>query len=494
MILKGMETDAPPMTDNEKALVQASVDGDAAKVRELLAAGAKVNVRNAETYPIGYEWNTTPLMFAAANGHMDVVRVLLEGGADVSAASEKHKVDGGGGNQAIHHAVRNNHVEVAKVLLDAGADPNAQGNHGYTPLIWAIGEMNVAAVRLILERGGQANLKIKRNGYEPPLYCATGTICNTTTMVARNGKLVMAVLEKWERKEEVLEIFRLLIAAGADPNAPGGRKNVALTGLVLREEMPDDIRFPIVEMLMNAGARADVENKDGWSPLRFAKERFNNPRMIELLSRPAFVLPSAEPPAKTPVARSKAPKSIKPSAGAADFLQFIADGEPQWAMAALKAPVELVGNALVKFLKSGILRREVAVKLAKGGMDQVAHAIAIVSLTSSPWTIVTLSLFHVNEALINQSIEVAKSLSSQLRTQAIALISADEGAGIVSFDNGKPDSSDIQSVVDDEVDDFMRERGIYLPACYPMSDAKSAWLAVEKSSAKRVERADLIVL
>jgi ankyrin repeat protein len=272
------------MTEIETSLIQASLDGDAAKVRELLAAGADANVRNAETYPIGYEWNTTPLMCAAAKGHLEVVRVLLKGGADVAAASEKHKVDGGGGNQALHHALSNDHVEVAKALLDAGADANALGNWGRTPLVCAISGMNVAGVRLVLERDGRADLKVKRKGYEPPLFAATNVICNTSSMVAREGKMVLEVQAIWDRKDDVLEVFRVLIAAGADPNAPGDRNVVALARLVMGEKVPDDVRLPVMEMLVDAGARADVADKDGFTPMSLAA-RFNNPRVIELLGR-----------------------------------------------------------------------------------------------------------------------------------------------------------------------------------------------------------------
>ncbi|HEY2584563.1 MAG TPA: ankyrin repeat domain-containing protein [Tepidisphaeraceae bacterium] len=92
------------------------------------------NVRESELRPLGLESNVTPLMCAAAKGHLDVVRALLDTGADVSAATEAHKQDGGGGSQALHHALTNNHVEIAKLLLDAGADPNALGSWAFTPL------------------------------------------------------------------------------------------------------------------------------------------------------------------------------------------------------------------------------------------------------------------------------------------------------------------------------------------------------------------------
>jgi ankyrin repeat protein len=495
-----MDARTPKLTDDEKSLIQAAVDGDAAKIRQLISAGVNVNVRNAETYPIGYEWNTTPLMCAADKGHLEACRILLEAGADVSAASEKHKADGGGSAQALHHALMDGHVEVARLLLDAGADPDAQGNNGWTPLVYAARSLSRAAVQLVLERGGQPDLKVKRNGYEPPLHGATLTICNTSTLVNRNGKLVMEVLEKWERKEDIFEVFRLLLAAGADPNAPGARNSRVLSWLALRDEMPDDIRPPIIEMLLNAGARNDLADKDGATPLQWA-QRSKNPRVKELVGRAPDAPPNGnaakKPPAKTASAKGKAQaaKALKPSAGASDFHSFIASGEPEWALVAIKAPIERVSAALCTFLKSDQLTQNVPIKADAGEMDEVANAIAIVSVASNPWAVVFLSLFHANGQSINQATEAARALSGQLKTPAIfyAAEGTSDEAGILQFENGEMVADEPQLVDEAEADRFFREQGVYLPACYPKSKASRFWLAVEKASADRIERADLII-
>ena len=62
-----MDPEIRKLTDNEKALIQAVLQGDAAKTRELLSAGTDVNVRNADSHPLGLELNTTPLMCATSS-------------------------------------------------------------------------------------------------------------------------------------------------------------------------------------------------------------------------------------------------------------------------------------------------------------------------------------------------------------------------------------------------------------------------------------------
>ena len=496
-----MDTQAPKLTDNEKALIQAAVEGDAERIRQLLSAGVDVNVRNAETYPIGYEWNITSLMCAANKGHLEVCRILLAAGADVSAGSEQHKVDGGGGSQALHHALRDNHVDVAKLLLDAGADPNAQGNHGWTPLLCALTTMSLAGVRLVLERGGQANLKVKRKGYEPPLYVAVSTINNTTAMVNRNGKLVLEVAEIWERNGEVAEIFRVLIEAGADPNAPGPRNATALGRLVFGHQLPDDIRLPVAELLLNAGARADTADKDGQTPISIAA-RSSNSRLIELLNRAGQTQktePAARQPAEIEPTRKKAPKraAAKPSSsGAADFLKFISDGEPDCALFAIKATIEATTQALAAFLKSTNVKRSVPVKPMAEEMDELAKAIAIVSIASNPWVVVFLSLFYADEENISRATEAARSLSGRLNAPAIVYASegTSEEAIILEFENGNPVDHDPRMVDEQETAKILTDRGIYLPACYPKSKGHRYWLAIDKASAPRLARADLIIL
>ena len=60
----------------------------------------------------------TALHLAAANGHVDVVKVLIQNGADVNAVDE-YKFT------ALHLAARHGHVDIAKVLIENGADVNA---------------------------------------------------------------------------------------------------------------------------------------------------------------------------------------------------------------------------------------------------------------------------------------------------------------------------------------------------------------------------------
>jgi ankyrin repeat protein len=73
---------------------------------------------------------TTPLFWAAAAGHVNVARLLIEKGASAKVAS-RH------GITPLHEAARAGHAEMAKLLMRHGASIHAKDCDGETPLDWA---------------------------------------------------------------------------------------------------------------------------------------------------------------------------------------------------------------------------------------------------------------------------------------------------------------------------------------------------------------------
>lgn len=64
---------------------------------------------------------------ASANGHDEVIRTLLEEGADVSLKNAE-------GNTPLHWACLNGQLEAVKLLIDAGASPSALNEADETPV------------------------------------------------------------------------------------------------------------------------------------------------------------------------------------------------------------------------------------------------------------------------------------------------------------------------------------------------------------------------
>jgi ankyrin repeat protein len=69
----------------------------------------------------------TPLHYACEGGNLEVVKFLIDSGADVSVA-------GNDGNTPLHYACEGGNLEVVKFLIDSGADVSALDKYGYSPL------------------------------------------------------------------------------------------------------------------------------------------------------------------------------------------------------------------------------------------------------------------------------------------------------------------------------------------------------------------------
>jgi ankyrin repeat protein len=98
----------------------------------------------------------TALQFAALLREVEIVRMLLEKGADVNAKDNSRST-------ALHWAIgtgKPRSVEVVRMLLEKGADVNAKNNVKHTALHDAVrNSNNVAMIRMLLEQGAEVNAK-----------------------------------------------------------------------------------------------------------------------------------------------------------------------------------------------------------------------------------------------------------------------------------------------------------------------------------------------
>ena len=98
------------------------------------------------------EHRDTPLMYAAANGHVEVLRVLLEGGANAERTNANQRT-------ALHRAAWNGYLEACRLLLDWGAKVNPVDKWKDTPLHDAAWNGHLSVVKLLVERGADVRLR-----------------------------------------------------------------------------------------------------------------------------------------------------------------------------------------------------------------------------------------------------------------------------------------------------------------------------------------------
>ncbi|CAM9540066.1 unnamed protein product [Ascophyllum nodosum] len=133
---------------------------DLGGVKLMLGVGA--NIDGSDDLPC------RPLMKAVCEGYVDMVKFLIDRGADLEAAMRpedgRTNVEGG---RALHLAFHFECLECARVLVEAGANVNAvDGNTGFTPLVYACHlkqkEKCVAFVRMLLEAGADPAVPTNR--------------------------------------------------------------------------------------------------------------------------------------------------------------------------------------------------------------------------------------------------------------------------------------------------------------------------------------------
>jgi ankyrin repeat protein len=295
------------------AITEAAIIGSASVIDALLKAGADPNRTNPE--------GETPLMAVARSGRVDAARRLLEARADVNSKEDF------GGQTALMWAAAQGQAEMVKLLAANGADVNARGvvrqwerkviteprpkdmnKGGFTPLLYAAREGCVECARHLIAAGADLDLEdperitplnmallnlhfefaavmIKAGADvdkwdlfgRSPLYMAADV---STLPTKGNG--AMAVLPS-EDSLTALDVARMLLEAGANPNlqlkrrppyrdVPQDRGGDAILAQgatpLLRAARAGDV--PFVELLLKHKALVDLPSKEGVTPLMAA--------------------------------------------------------------------------------------------------------------------------------------------------------------------------------------------------------------------------------
>ena len=221
LLAAGASPDAA-LTNGETPLMTAARTGVTAAAATLVAHGADVHLSEGLA-------DQTALMWAAAVGEADIVRLLIEAGADVTRRSKRVEIPGDrrgperatGSFTPLLFAARSGDIGTARALVEAGADVDETAGDGVTPLIVATVRGHVPLAIWLLEQGADPNANRERF---TALHRAAGS---WATELTGNGPSGVATERDAEwlgaagvpRKGRV-QLVEALLAHGADPNIP----------------------------------------------------------------------------------------------------------------------------------------------------------------------------------------------------------------------------------------------------------------------------------
>jgi len=292
LIEHGADVNAHESQLGETALMWAASENQAKVVTLLASRGADINARSSTIqFPkdrFGLEGvltilphgNWTPLMYAARDGGVDAARALAKAGAEVNATDPD-------GTTALILAIMNAHYDTAIAILEAGADPNITDKAGMAALYAAVDMSSLGEVYGMPPRKVNDTLKptdvmsrlIAKGAVVDALLKSPTLQRNHTPGEGQLGAGTTPLMRAARNGD--FAAMQILLAAGADPTLKQPRGTTALMmasglgrglGVFAKDYGTEADLRQAVELLVERNVDVNASTDDGITAIHLAAQ------------------------------------------------------------------------------------------------------------------------------------------------------------------------------------------------------------------------------
>ncbi len=275
--------------DNDVTPLFYSIEGKhPAMTKYLVENGADVNAVTKIKWPT--------LLYAAIYGPIETAQLLLDKKANVNAKSDE-------GFVPLHSAVSFGRTEIVKLFVEHGARVNETDNHGETPIFWALNPNTYDAAKYLIENGAKATWKGK-TGRTPLMTVAGRGSVNVAELFLQHGVDINAIdsngqtalhYAAYSRNPDGMSKFLILNGAEVNPLfCKHGKVSGCCSGITTPLHSASNTgQLAMVRNLINSGAKINVLNQDGLTPLYLAVKK-GNPDVVKLLVEHGAFINTAE--------------------------------------------------------------------------------------------------------------------------------------------------------------------------------------------------------
>jgi ankyrin repeat protein len=292
LIEHGADVNARESQLGETALMWAASENQAKVVTLLASRGADINARSSTIqFPkdrFGLEGvltilphgNWTPLMYAARDGGVDAARALAKAGAEVNATDPD-------GTTALILAIMNAHYDTANAILEAGADPNITDKAGMAALYAAVDMSSLGEVYGMPPRKVNDTLKptdvmsrlIAKGAVVDALLKSPTLQRNHTPGEGQLGAGTTPLMRAARNGD--FAAMQILLAAGADPTLKQPRGTTALMmasglgrglGVFAKDYGTEADLRQAVELLVERNVDVNASTDDGITAIHLAAQ------------------------------------------------------------------------------------------------------------------------------------------------------------------------------------------------------------------------------